>query len=154
MTYYYADSSVLVRRHAQEVGTAWVQAVADPTVGHTIITSRISIVEVVSAFQRKQREGTLTAAQGTQLITDFLAVCTNEYTFVDVTATVLDTARKLVQQYPLKAYDAVQLASALLTNAVLQAAGLSPLTLLAADRQLLNAASLEGLTIDDPHLHP
>lgn len=113
MAYYYADSSVLVRRHAYEVGTAWVQGLADPAASHTVITSRISVVEVISALQRKQRDGTLTATQSTQLTTDFLAVATNEYAFVDVTINVLDLARTLVQQYPLKAYDAVQLASAL-----------------------------------------
>jgi predicted nucleic acid-binding protein len=71
MAHYYADSSVLVRRHAAEIGTAWVQALTDPVAGHSIMTSRISTIEVISAFQRKQREGGLTVAQATQLGTDF-----------------------------------------------------------------------------------
>ena len=34
MATYYADSSVLVKRHVAEVGTPWVQALTDPTAGH------------------------------------------------------------------------------------------------------------------------
>lgn len=154
MAHYYADSSVLVRRHAVETGTAWVQALTDPATGNSIITSRMSTVEVISAFQRKQREGGLTTAQATQLATDFLAVCTSEYDLIDVTARILNQARDLVQRYPLKAYDAVQLASALLTNAALRGAGIATLTFLAGDRQLLRAAVAEGLTVDNPDLHP
>jgi hypothetical protein len=62
--------------------------------------------------------------------------------------------RALVQSYPLKAYDAVQLASALLVNAALQDVGIAPLTFLAGDRQLLSAAGAEGLAVDSPHFHP
>jgi len=154
MAYWYVDSSVLVRRHALEIGTAWVQALADPAANNSIITSHISTVEVVSAFQRKQREGEITAVQSAQLTTDFLAVCTNEYELVDVTASVLAQARDLVQRYPLKAGDAVQFASALLVTVALREAGLGTMTFLAADRQLLRAAQAEELFVDDPGLHP
>lgn len=154
MAYYYADSSMLVRRHAAEMGTLWVQTLTNPAANNSIITSQISTVGVLSAFQRKHREGGLTAIQVTQLTTDFLAVCTNEYDLVDVTAAILGKARTLVQQHPLRAYDAVQLASASLANTSLQAAGVEPLLFLAGDRQLLNAALAEGFAVDSPNLHP
>lgn len=148
------DSSVLVKRHASESGTAWVQAITDTGAGNVIITSHITTVEVISALHRKKREGALTAAEVTQLTSDFLAVCTNEYDLVDVTAAVLGLARTLIQNHPLKAYDAVQLASALLASAALQAVGIASLTFVAGDRQLLTAASAEGLAVDNPHHHP
>lgn len=154
MAYYYADSSVLVRRHAAEMGTLWVQMLTDPAANNSIITSQISTVEVLSAFQRKHREGGLTAIQVTQLTVGFLAVCTNEYDLVDITAAILGKARTLVQQHPLRAYDAVQLASTSLANTALQAAGAEPLLFLAGDRQLLNAALAEGFAVDNPNLHP
>jgi hypothetical protein len=52
MAYYYADSSVLVKRHVHEMGTAWFRALAEPTAGNVIITTRISMVEVYSALNR------------------------------------------------------------------------------------------------------
>ncbi len=50
MATYYADSSVLTKRHITETGTPWVQALTDPATGHMFITSRISMVEVISAL--------------------------------------------------------------------------------------------------------
>ena len=66
---------------------------------------------------------------------------------------VLDRARRVLEQHPLRAYDAVQLASGLVANDVLLAAAIPPLTFLSADTRLLNAAALEGLTTDDPNLY-
>lgn len=153
MAFYYVDSSVLVRRHTPEIGSAWVESLTDPAAGNTIIISRISTVEVLSAFQRKRREGGLTDIQAAQLTDDFLAICTSQYTLLDVTEAVLHLARQLVQRHPLKAYDAVQLASALLTNAALEAAEIDQLILLAGDRQLLKAAMAENIAVDDPQAH-
>ena len=56
MTYYYADSSVLVKRHVNEIGGHWFRALVDPSAGNVIITSRVSIVEVYSALNRRMRE--------------------------------------------------------------------------------------------------
>ena len=154
MPYYYADSSVLVRRHATERGTLLFEALTQQSNKNIIITSQISTVEVVSAFQRKQREGLLSVSQAMQLSTDFLALCSNDYSLIDVTVNVLDHARTLLQQYPLRAYDAVQLASALEVSVVLQIAGLQPFVFLSADRQLLRAAESVRLLVDNPNLYP
>ena len=59
-----------------------------------------------------------------------------------------------LERYPLRAYDAVQLASALLTRDTLQTIGLPPLTFLAADDRLLAVAQAEGLATDNPSAHP
>lgn len=40
---YYADSSVLVKRHVGEVGTEWVRAITDPSAGNLIITGDLFI---------------------------------------------------------------------------------------------------------------
>jgi len=149
----YIDSSGLVKRHAQEAGTPWVQAITAAATGNTILTSRITVVEVVSAFRRKQRDSVLTSAEVGQLTRDFLALCTGQYRLVEVTINLLDHARTLVERHPLRAYDAVQLASALVTNTALLAAELGPLTFVASDRQLLTAAQAEGLAVDNPSVH-
>jgi len=45
MADYYADSSVIVKRHVKEVGSSWFQTLADPATGDIIITSRVSIIK-------------------------------------------------------------------------------------------------------------
>lgn len=67
---------------------------------------------------------------------------------------VIDGARLLLERHILRASDAAQLASALITNDELQAAGLPLATFLTADGRLLVTAQAEGLTTDDPRLHP
>jgi predicted nucleic acid-binding protein len=46
MTTYYLDTSALSKRYVQEVGTAWVRALVVPTAGHTLLTARITMVEI------------------------------------------------------------------------------------------------------------
>jgi len=66
---------------------------------------------------------------------------------------VLLEAQRLLETYPLRAGDAIQLASALLANAQLQTANLHALIFLASDARLLTAAMSEGLQTDDPQNH-
>lgn len=66
----------------------------------------------------------------------------------------IDTARQLANKHPLRAYDAIQLATAWLINQELQKAGKSPLLFVAADDQLLVTAQAEGLPTDNPNHHP
>lgn len=75
MAVFYADSSVLVKRHVAEVGSTWVENVCDPEQGNEVATSRLSAVEVVSALNRRVREGSLPAADYPRLRDDFLALC-------------------------------------------------------------------------------
>jgi predicted nucleic acid-binding protein len=69
MADYYADSSALVKRHIPEIGSAWFQALADLDAGNTIITARVSMVEVYSALNRRIREATLDTVDYARLLT-------------------------------------------------------------------------------------
>jgi hypothetical protein len=60
----------------------------------------------------------------------------------------------LLDAHPLRAYDAIQLASGIIANSVLIRNGLGPLIFLAADHRLLNIAAIEGLAVDNPNQHP
>jgi len=154
MADYYADSSVLVKRHIAEIGSAWVRALADPASGNLITTTHISMVEVYSALNRRVREATLDPADYVRIVADFEALCAGQYTLVEFTTSIALRARHLLEQHPLRAYDAVQLASALVANDVLVATGLPALTFLAADDRLVSAALAERLAADNPNLHP
>lgn len=132
MADFYADSSVLVKRHIAERGSAWFHTLADPATGNTLITAQITIVEVVSAFNRRVREATLTRVDYARIRADFDALCGSEYRLVSTSLLVLERAQDLLEHYPLRAYDAVQLASALIANNALHGAGLPALTFLSA----------------------
>ena len=150
----YADSSVLVKRHVSEAGTLWFRSIADPTSGNLILTARLSIVEVYSALNRRMREGTLDPTTYAALAADVESVCAAEYRMLELDLTVATRACRLLEQHPLRAYDAVQLATALSANDLLVASGLRALTFLSADARLLRAARAAGLAVEDHHAHP
>ena len=59
----FLDTSAQVKRYVVEVGSAWVQAIAAQQSGQTIYTSMLTQPEIVSALQRRVREGRLEAPQ-------------------------------------------------------------------------------------------
>jgi hypothetical protein len=73
---------------------------------------------------------------------------------VELDLKVIALARSLLERHPLRAYDVVQLASALIANQALQSAPLPLLVFLSADDRLNIIAAAEGLNVDNPNLHP
>ncbi len=78
---------------------------------------------------------------------------TLEYSIVELSESVILLAEDLLLAHPLRAYDTVQLASALDLRARLIATGLAAPIFASADRRLLAAAEAEGLFTDDPNRH-
>jgi predicted nucleic acid-binding protein len=76
------------------------------------------------------------------------------YHIVPTQPWVIDLATELLQRHPLRAYDAVQLASATIVNQSLSAHGLPPLIFVTADDRLIAAARSEAVTAQNPNLHP
>jgi len=144
----------LVKRYVLEVGTVWVRALTTPTAGHTLIIAQMTPAELVSGVARRRREGTIPArtAHAIRLLVD--RQTRHEYMVIALRAQVLHRAENLLETHPLRAYDAVQLASALESNDRLAAAGLTPLVFVSADTRLLAVAIAESLTTDDPNAHP
>jgi len=153
MAVYYADSSALVKRHAYEPGSAWVKTLLDPVTNHTIITARISVVEVISALNRKKRMSEINISEYRLMATDFRAIFINEYQIIEFADSIYEHACLLLETHKLRAYDSIQLASALFASKIVQASGASPLTFLAGDIDLRTAAQAEGLIVDDPQVH-
>jgi hypothetical protein len=150
---YYADTSVLVKRHIAEAGRAWIKSLVKPASNNTIFTAQISIVEMYSALNRRLREKAISPLRYSRLHSIISQIWSSQYLVIATTASVLETARRLVERHPLKAYDAVQLASAIHTRQTLPATSIS-IIFLSADDQLLTAARAEGFATDNPNLHP
>lgn len=143
----FEDASAIVARYVGEPGRD--RAGRSPAV----VMSALSQVEVTSAIWRKQRIGELTPNRARVLVDGFLADLDAvgspdppagvTYLAVAASTTVLDTAVTLCAIHGLRAYDAVQLASAV------QARAADPrLTeFVTYDGALHRAAAAEGFTV-------
>jgi uncharacterized protein len=149
MSALFFDSSALAKRYLTEVGSAWVTAQADPIASNAIVVAEIARVEVAAALAARYRAGAITHSERDLLVALLLRHFDTEYRIVAITPGLVGSAVMLTQQHRLRGYDAVQLAAALAA-----AAALPGLTFIAADDDLLYAARAEGLTADNPLLHP
>jgi predicted nucleic acid-binding protein len=154
MTAYFLDTSALIKRYVDEVGSDWVQTTLSVQPSPSIIVVHLAIVEVTSALMRRVREGTLTPAEYAQVQNAFRSDCLREYEIVTAVGDVIDQANCLLENHPLRAYDAVHLAAAEIANQRLVANNLAPLIFISADHRLNDAASTEGLAVDNPNHHP
>lgn len=153
MTTYYFDASALSKRYVHETGTVWIRTLVDPDAAHILLTARITMVEVYSALARRKREGSVSPADCDIAAQMFATHSTNNYDFVELDLNIVHLARELLNQHPLRAFDAVQLASALVANRVIVTAHCDPLVFLSADDRLNAAAAAEGLLVDNPNTH-
>lgn len=133
----YLDTSALVKLCVAEPGTDLVAAVWDGA--DLVVTSRLADAEVRAVLASGRRAGALdddaarTAAAAWRRLSAGLRL-------VETVPAVLDEAARLVERHPLRAADAVHLASALVLR--------SPdLLVLAWDEHLAAAARAEGLTV-------
>jgi len=147
---YFVDPSSLAKRYVPEVGTAWVISWAQPSAGHAIVLAHLTPVEMFSLLARRQRDGTLSAANAATLQNQFLLHAEKEYLIYPQENAVVSRAQNLVMRHPLRALDAIQLASAAEATANLG----ESMTFISADNNLLSAAAAEGFTTDNPLAHP
>jgi predicted nucleic acid-binding protein len=154
MSVFYLDSSAIVKRYSPEIGSAWIEKLADIQAGHTLIFSEIALTEVAAALAAKSRApGGLSLQERDLALKRFLADSDGQYQLIDVKRQIIDLAVKLTQRQKLRGCDALHLATALVANEALLAEELPPLTFVAADSDLLTAAQAEGLATENPNLY-
>jgi predicted nucleic acid-binding protein len=153
MAAYFFDSSALVKRYVVESGTQWVSNLCDPTAGHSLYIVRITGAEVIAALARRTRTGGLAPSAAQSVMATFRSDFVVSYFVSELTAALVERAMDLAQTYGLRGYDAVQLAAAVDVNAERRRYGLLPVTLISADSDLNQAASAEGLAVENPNDH-
>ena len=153
MAIYFLDSSALVKRYIVEVGSTWIQSICRQETQNTLVVARITWVEVLSAFARLQREKLLSPPDAVNAISAFRQDIDTQYYQVDLDSAVMDLAGRLAQQHPLRAYDSVQLASALRILIAMQGSTALPSIFVSADVRLLQIAEREGFAVDNPNRH-
>lgn len=120
MADYFFDSSAMVKAYIAEVGTNWVRSILDDP-QHRISISALAEVEVTSALTRRFNEGDLTQVE-LDLACDELRLDCAAYILVEMTSQILEAAVANARTHSLRAYDAVQLASAIAVRTALLSA--------------------------------
>jgi predicted nucleic acid-binding protein len=135
----YFDASALAKRYVRETGSATVRRLL---ASGSAATSRLSVVEVSSAIVRRAREGAFTIDERDRMLAA-LQHDVPALAMVELTPEITADARTVLLRYPLRAGDAVQLASAV----YLQRQLARPVPFVAYDRRLVLAARAEGLVV-------
>lgn len=154
MSTFFLDASALAKRYLTENGRAWVRSLIDPSGEHVIVVAEITRVEVAAALAARHcAPGGLSRVQRDRSVALLLKHFDAEYQNMALDLLIIARAVELTQNYRLRGYDAVQLATGLAANEALIALDLPPLIFIAADNDLLAAAESEGLAIENPRLH-
>lgn len=144
MAYLFLDTSALVKRYdTAEPGAARVAELCDQAWSHQLAVAALAPVEVASAMSRKLREGRITLHERDDRWAAFESDLELQYQVIAWDDGIRMASQRLVFTHPIRAYDAVHLASALRLAEVL--AGLTEVTFCTADRGQLQAATAAGL---------
>jgi len=142
VTVLFADSSALVKLYVDERGST---AVRRREGRGPFVVSALARVEVPAALWRKTRTGELDPSDARLLSTAFevdwygTPDAEPRFPVVAASAALMGDAAQLCEVHDLRAFDAVQLASALALT------GGEPVEIACFDRRLLAAARAEGL---------
>jgi predicted nucleic acid-binding protein len=139
MDYAYFDTSALIKRYVAEPGRRQVLQLLRQ---HACVVSGVLPVEVRSALRRRVSEKTL-AANGAARVVKRLAADRPFWVVIGVSREVLSTAETLSSTYPLRALDAIHVASAMLFANRL--APLRTFVFVSADARQTGAAEALGL---------
>ncbi|MGH2355237.1 MAG: type II toxin-antitoxin system VapC family toxin [Chloroflexota bacterium] len=143
----YFDTSALVRRyHPAEPGSSRVRALCRRTSGNVLTTAYLTPPEVASAFSRKLREGSISREQQRRGWRLFNRHRRDQYHVLALYDQICRRAEDLLFAHTLRAYDALQLATALQAARLLGA--LADFSFCTADRAQAVAATAEGLQVE------
>lgn len=150
MALFFLDSSALVKRYVNEPGSLWIQNITSFDVNNTLFAASITRVEVLSAFARLNREVRVDQKALQNVMHLFLMDWNSQYHIVELDQQVLEVACQFVQKFPIRAYDSVQLASAIVLHSFFKETTLENFTFITADNRLLETARVAGLKVINP----
>jgi predicted nucleic acid-binding protein len=136
----YFDASALAKRYVREKDSTKVRRLLSSDMP---ATSRLSAVEIASALMRRSRDGTLSEKSRDRA----LAVLDGDLAamlVVELTPGIVIRAQGLLRRYPLRAGDAIQLASCLQLEEELTD---ETVVFVAFDVRLVAAARAEGVKV-------
>lgn len=103
------DTSAFVKRYVEESGSAMVRAALR---AHAVVVARVTLAETAAAVARATRLGVISEAQRDVILArlpeDFAKL-----QVVEIRPALVARVPGIVVRYPLRAYDAIQLAAAI-----------------------------------------
>ena len=147
MIYLYLDSSALLKAFVQEKGTSDILS----ALGDAVFTgtAQITKVELAATFAKLTRMKVLNAYESSQALERFLEQW-GAFVHMELTSVVIDQAVELTKHFPLRGYDAVQLASALIWQNFLA----HPIVFATFDRRLWQTARETKLQVFPDDISP
>jgi predicted nucleic acid-binding protein len=141
VAWYFLDTSALARRYLQhEPNAARVVAVCRPTSEHVLTIAQVTPAEIASALARTARSGVIEAAAARWHWRQFQRHLRGQYRISDLDAAVL------IFRHTIRAYDAVQIATALHLRPLLGPT--VDFRFMTADQTQSTVAGTEGLDVD------
>jgi predicted nucleic acid-binding protein len=120
-------------------------------VRHQVFISQLTPIEVTAAFRRRFQQGQISEFLFHQARRRFFThLGQDQYPILEMRQNIVDEALRLLFHHNLRAYDAAQLATALIA---ISPAVRSRLIFITADAQLEGIAGVEGLQTDNPLNH-
>ncbi len=147
MALYYLETSALVKLYVYEAGTDRLLDLTASDAGHRFAILSVAQVEFRSAIRGRQRRGEIPDNSADELIESFRRHAEGKFLIQPFSDSLLDVASALIDSYPLRGYDAVQLAGYLVLRSV---SGTEEPTFVCADKVLLATARNEGCPVLDP----
>jgi len=146
---YYLETSALVKLYVYEPGTEYLVGLTTSAARNRFAILSLAQVEFRAAIRRQQRGGEISGSGADLLIESFREHSEGRFLVQPFTDSLLDVAMALIDGYPLKGFDAMQLAGYLVLRSI---SGADEPVFVCADKTLLSAARNEGCPILNPCL--
>lgn len=149
MAVFYLDTSAIVKRYRNEIGTEVVDELLErPLAEDRFFISLFSVLEMTSRFTRLVKGNELSEKEGVEALARFERDVQERFrVYPHLDEVAFQEAVLAAEEHGLRAGDAIHLATAKRLFAL--APGLE-LVMVASDRELLDAAQAEGYTTLDP----
>jgi predicted nucleic acid-binding protein len=149
----YLDASAIVKHYLRESGSRWITDLWKRTAEVSLFSAELVDVEVICALSRAERAGRIGLSRRNKAASLYLLEAQQVLDHMSITAEILQRAHRLALHHPLRADDAIHLATALQLAERLSQWSLPAPAFVSADGNLLAAAHAEGLTAEDPNEH-
>lgn len=142
MKYYFFDASALVKRYHEEKGTKSVDKIFDSK-DKVILISSLTIVEIVSAFNKKKNRREITKTDFEFLVSRFFSDALENFVILELEDLNIKKSIELVLKHNLRTLDSIQLSSAISLKRFFP-------IFVCSDVNLCKAAKKEKLKIKNP----
>lgn len=150
MLAYYLDASAAVKGYVSERGSDRILDLLDVGSHHELYLSRVGVVDTAAAIFRRVVTGETELEEAVFAVDRLKSDTRGTYVIIEVVPETFDRAVEIAEKHRLRAYDCLQLATALMIHEQRSALRMELLTLVSADGELNAAAEDEGLLVENP----